>query len=129
MLNWALYESCFSTLHMRQIWSEEAMLSAWLKVEQTLACCQADQGLIPPAVAEQLAEISACQLNEQTLQDKMQLVGRPIVGLVEQLRHLLGPDHAPMCTIWPPHRTSWIPPPCCRYSGALLKSSCSLKPY
>lgn len=95
MLNWALYESCFSTLHMRQIWSEEAMLSAWLKVEQTLARCQADQGLIPPEAAERLAQLSACQLNEQALQDKMQLVGRPIVGLVEQLRQLLGPDHAP----------------------------------
>ncbi len=95
MLNWALYESCFSTLHMRQIWSEEAMLSAWLKVEQTLASCQAEQGLIPSAAAEQLAQISACQLNEQALRDKMQLVGRPIVGLVEQLRQQIGPDYAP----------------------------------
>ncbi len=95
MLNWTLYESSFSTLHMRQVWSEEAMLAAWLKVEQTLANCQAEQSLIPTAAAERLAEISACQLNEQALQDKMRLVGRPIVGLVEQLRHQVGPQHAP----------------------------------
>lgn len=95
MLNWNLYQSSFSTLHMRQIWSEDAMLAAWLKVEQTLASCQAEQALIPKGAAEKLAQISACQLDEQALQNKMHLVGRPIVGLVEQLRQQVGPQHAP----------------------------------
>lgn len=92
MLNYGLYRDCFSSADMRLIWSEHATLSAWLKVEQVLAAHQAAAGVIPAEAAKAINAISICDLNQTELQEEMMLVGRPIVGLVKQLRKLL-PDH------------------------------------
>lgn len=94
MLDWDLYRECFSTTEMRAIWSESATVAAWIRVEQTLARAQAALGVIPQAVADKLAEIDPAQVDKDTLRDEMALVGRPIVGLVRQLRVLVGPDLA-----------------------------------
>ncbi|WP_170334054.1 lyase family protein [Ruegeria arenilitoris] len=90
MLDFGLYRDCLSTSDMRSIWSEHATLSAWLKVEQTLATFQAKAGLIPAEAASALNTISVSDLNQSQLHDDMMLVGRPIVGLVRQLRTLMG---------------------------------------
>lgn len=90
MLEFGLYRSCFSSADMRAIWSESATISAWLKVEQTLMRCQADAGLVPDKAADALAAISVSDLNHYQLRDDMALVGRPIVGLVRQLKTLVG---------------------------------------
>jgi 3-carboxy-cis,cis-muconate cycloisomerase len=94
MLNWSLYQSSFSTPFMRKLWSQEAMIEAWLKVEKTLANCQAEQGLIPESAAQSLAKVTINDIDEKALLDKMQLVGRPIVGLVAQLRALVPEEDA-----------------------------------
>lgn len=95
MLNCSIYQACFSTADMRKIWSEKKMIESWLDVEKLLAKCQAQQGLIPQTAASVLDDISIEQIDVVALQDKMQLVGRPIVGLVEQLRGLVGPQFSP----------------------------------
>ncbi len=92
MLDYAIYRDCFSSAEMRSIWSEHATLSAWLKVEQVLAAHQAAVGLIPAEAAEAIKAVSICDLDCSELQAEMMLVGRPIVGLVRQMRSVL-PDH------------------------------------
>ena len=95
MLDWALYRDNFSTPGMRRIWSESATIAAWLKVEKTLAWCQSDLGLVPVEAADRLGQISSEDLDPAALIADMNTVGRPIVGLVRQLRALVGPEHAP----------------------------------
>ena len=91
MLEFGLYRDCFSSADMRTIWSEHATISAWLKIEQILARSQAATGLIPSEAATVLEAISVSDLDQYQLQADMALVGRPIVGLVKQLRALAGP--------------------------------------
>lgn len=93
MLDFQIYRNCFSTENMRVIWSENTMIENWLKVEKTLAHCQADQNMIPRAAANAIDRIDISDLDQDALADDMALVGRPIVGLVKQLRELAG-EHA-----------------------------------
>ncbi|MCG7519941.1 lyase family protein [Ruegeria sp. Ofav3-42] len=93
MLEHSLYRDCFSSADMRSVWSQHATISAWLKVEQTLARHQALENLIPQEAADALDAISVCNLDTERLHEDMMHVGRPIVGLVEQLRRQVG-DHA-----------------------------------
>lgn len=90
MLEFPLYRDCFSSPEMRAIWSEDATISKWLKVEQALARHQAALGLIPEQLAAALAGLTSADLDRQRLYEDMMLVGRPIVGLVKQLREILG---------------------------------------
>ncbi|WP_298905031.1 lyase family protein [uncultured Aliiroseovarius sp.] len=94
MLEYGIYRDCFSTADMRSIWSEQETISAWLRVEQVLAEQQATAGVIPQDAATAIKSLSVCHLNQEELRDEMMLVGRPIVGLVKQLRGQLG-AHAP----------------------------------
>ena len=93
MLDSTIYRDCFSSSEMRNIWSEHATISAWLKAEQVLARCQADLGLIPGDAASAIEAVSATELNVEGLATEMAIAGRPIVGLVKQLRALV-PPHA-----------------------------------
>ena len=93
MLDYRIYQDCFSTAEMRSIWCENAVVSAWLKVEQVLIRCQADIGIVPDEAAEALEAIALADLDIVELAEEMTLVGRPIVGLVKQLRRLTG-EHA-----------------------------------
>lgn len=95
MLNWDLYQDSFSKASVRKLWSQRAMLEAWIKVEQTLAICQADQGLIPQESALRISQLKADDIDQSKLLDSMQLVGRPIVGLIAQIRAIVGEQHAP----------------------------------
>ncbi|CUJ97875.1 3-carboxy-cis,cis-muconate cycloisomerase [Ruegeria denitrificans] len=93
MLDYCIYRDCFSSADMRSIWSEHTVISAWLRVEQVLAEHQAMAGLIPAEAARAINALSICDLKKTELQTEMMLVGRPIVGLVKQLRALV-PEHA-----------------------------------
>ncbi len=92
MLDSSIYRDCFSSSEMRNIWSEHTTISAWLKAEQVLARCQADLGLIPSDAASAIEAISVTELDVEDLASEMALVGRPIIGLVKQLRALV-PAH------------------------------------
>lgn len=95
MLNWHLSQDCFSDVEMRRIWSETATLSAWIKVEQTLARVQSQAGLIPQNAAKAIETFSVADLDQDQMRDAMTKVGRPIVDLVSQMRAHIGPDLAP----------------------------------
>ena len=95
MLSWEIYRDSLCSEPMRELWSQQSTIAHWLVVEQTLAKCQAKQGLIDPLVAEHLSAISVEQLDVAELSQQMALVGRPIVGLVAQLRQHLDAEQAP----------------------------------
>ena len=93
MLDWPLYQDSLSTETMRRIWSETSTIEAWVGVEKTLAKVQAELGLIPKEASVVIDRISAADLDQAKLREDMNLVGRPIVGLVKQLRALAGAEH------------------------------------
>lgn len=93
MLNTTLYKNCFSTDEMRGIWSEKETVSLWLHVEKTLASVQAEMDLIPTDAANALNKVSPDTIDIDLLAEEMELVGRPIVGFVRQLRECVGPEH------------------------------------
>jgi 3-carboxy-cis,cis-muconate cycloisomerase len=95
MLDWHLMQDCFSSKEMRGIWSETATLSVWIKVEQALARAQCDVGLIPKVAADAIDSFSPAHLDRDQMQQDMKTVGRPIVGLVKQMRAHVGPELAP----------------------------------
>ena len=94
MLDRPLYRNGFSTFEMRSIWSEEATIAHWIEIEQVMARCQADLGFISHEAARRIGNITPDQIDRRRLHEEMDLVGRPIVGLVRQMRALVGEDWA-----------------------------------
>lgn len=92
MMEWALYREHFCTEPMRAVWSEDATISAWVRFERALAEAQGALGIIPVEAAAAIGRIDADMLDRTRLAADMMLVGRPIVGLVRQLRELAGPE-------------------------------------
>ncbi len=95
MLDWHLMQGSFSSTDMRRIWSETSTISAWIKVEQALMRAQSDAGLVPREAVFALDGFCIGKLDQDRLREDMALVGRPIVGLVGQLREHVGKDLAP----------------------------------
>lgn len=94
MLDWQLMQGSFSSLEMHRIWSESSTISAWIKVEQTLARVQNEAGLVPGDAVAAIDGFSIDKLDQDRLRQDMGLVGRPIVGLVDQIRQHVGEDLA-----------------------------------
>lgn len=94
MFTATLYQDCYSTPSMRNLWSSESSIYYWLEVEKQLAKCQAEMGLIPVEAANQITAIDVSQIDVDAMTESMHLVGRPIVGLVQQMRRLVGEDQA-----------------------------------
>ncbi|WP_166416104.1 lyase family protein [Cochlodiniinecator piscidefendens] len=95
MLEWPLMKNSYSSVEMRGIWSESSTVSAWIKVEQALARVQADAGVLPDKAAVAIEGFRVADLDQDRLHNSMELVGRPIVGLVDQMREHVGDEHAP----------------------------------
>lgn len=95
MLDWNLMKDSYSSVEMRSIWSEISTITTWIKVELTLTNVQAKAGLVPNEVAHALDSFSAEDLDHDQLRASMGLVGRPIVGLVDQMREHVGQEYAP----------------------------------
>ncbi|ASY63548.1 Adenylosuccinate lyase [Sinorhizobium sojae CCBAU 05684] len=73
------------------IWSDEATLQAWLKVEAALALAQAKVGLIPFEAADRIA--TCCNANEfdfERLSKEIAFAQHPFVPVLKQLEELCG---------------------------------------
>ena len=90
MLHYNIYNNCFSHSEMIEIWSEKSTICTWIQVEKTLALVQSKLGIIPVSAYESIDKITYAQLDLSELHDDMLLVGRPIVGLIKQMRKLAG---------------------------------------
>ncbi len=87
----ALYRDVFSTPAMRAVFSDEALLRAYVRAEVALAVAQGETGVIPREAAQAIAQKApAIALDSAQLKIDTENVGYPIVGLVRQLSQQLG---------------------------------------
>ena len=91
MFDSVLYRDVFSTPAMRAVFSDDALLKAYVQAEVALAMAQGETGVIPPEAAEAIArQAPAIVLDRGQLKSDTENVGYPIVGLVRQLSQELG---------------------------------------
>jgi 3-carboxy-cis,cis-muconate cycloisomerase len=70
------------------LFSENALIESWLKVERALAIVQAELGLIPATAATSIvAEAVATKIDRKVLRADTRTVGYPILPLLEQISH------------------------------------------
>ena len=87
----AIFRDVFGTDAMRRVFSDEATLAAYVRVEVALAVAQARLGLIPAEHAAAIAKgAGAVALDHAKLKAEAENVGYPIAGLVRQLSAKLG---------------------------------------
>jgi len=80
---------------MRSIFDEGATIRAYVDVERAVTQSQGDLDIIPKDAASAIADrISAAHVDLAKLQRDTRHVGRPIVGLVEQLAKQVPDEHA-----------------------------------
>jgi 3-carboxy-cis,cis-muconate cycloisomerase len=78
-----------------ELTSPQARLQAMLDVEAALAAAQATVGDIPPGAAEAIAEACRAErIDADELLAATELGGIPVIGLVEQLRDIVGGENA-----------------------------------
>jgi 3-carboxy-cis,cis-muconate cycloisomerase len=80
---------------MMHIWSEEATIHGWLRIEGELALSQAQVGVFPESVAQHIVTACAKPLERRAeFWDRARTVGYPILPLVEHLQSQLSHDDA-----------------------------------
>lgn len=87
----ALFRDMFGTAEMRGVFSDKALIERYIEVEVALARAQARCGVIPAEAAEQIAALSTYEsLDLALMQHETEIVGYPILPLVEQLSKTCG---------------------------------------
>ncbi|MGY1922464.1 class-II fumarase/aspartase family protein [Pseudomonas tolaasii] len=87
----ALFRDMFGTAEMRGVFSDKALIERYIEVEVALARAEARCGVIPSEAAEQIAELSRYDaLDLALMQHETEIVGYPILPLVEQLSKICG---------------------------------------
>ena len=87
----ALFRDMFGTAEMRDVFSDKALIQRYIEVEVALARAEARCGVIPAEAAEQIAEQATFDaLDLALMQHETEIVGYPILPLVEQLSKTCG---------------------------------------
>ena len=87
----ALFRDMFGTAEMRGVFSDQALIERYIETEVALARAQARCGVIPDDAARQIAELSRFEaLDLALMQHETEIVGYPILPLVEQLSKICG---------------------------------------
>ena len=87
----ALFRDMFGTAEMRGVFSDKALIERYIEVEVALARAEARCGVIPAEAAEQIAALSQYEaLDLALMQHETEIVGYPILPLVEQLSKICG---------------------------------------
>ena len=87
----ALCRDMFGTAEMRAVFSDKALIERYIEVEIALAKAEARCGVIPADAAVQIAELARFEsLDLEHMQHETEIVGYPILPLVEQLSKLCG---------------------------------------
>ena len=82
-----VYRDLFGTQAMRAIFSDEAMVNHWIKVEVALAKTQAEMGMIPQDAYESIKKAAdSVEIDYDALRTGTNRVGRGISPLLGQLR-------------------------------------------
>nr|WP_315297412.1 adenylosuccinate lyase family protein [Raoultella terrigena] len=81
-----LYSSLFTQSEMKVIWSDENLIRCWLTFESTVACVQAELGMIPQQAADDIGETCrTLSLDWGRLAEETRSVGMPIKPLIDQI--------------------------------------------
>ena len=85
----------FGDEEILELFSEHALVEAWLEVEQALALAQAELGIIPTEAAAAIAaEATGDKVDLGRLREQTRVVGYPILPLLEQIKEASSPDVA-----------------------------------
>lgn len=86
-----LFRDMFGTAEMRDVFSDRALIERYIEVEIALAKAQARCQVIPAAAAEEIAAKARFEaLDLAAMQHETEIVGYPILPLVEQLATICG---------------------------------------
>ena len=84
--NSKIWGGMFGTKEMRDVFSDETTVQLYLDVEAALARSQSNLGIIPKEAGEKItAAANLTWINWDTLKTRTEIVGYPILPLVEQL--------------------------------------------
>lgn len=96
LFDWNIYRDMFTSAHMAEIFGERGTLKRMVDAERAVSKVQGELGIIPAAAAAHIvATITANTLDLARLHEDTLDVGRPIVGLQQQLAGQVDPAHAP----------------------------------
>ncbi len=91
LLDSRIYRDLFGTPEMREIFSDQSLVQAWLDVEVALARAQAAVGVIPARAADEIArQARAEHIDLDALKQQTEIVGYPILPLVRMLASRCG---------------------------------------
>jgi 3-carboxy-cis,cis-muconate cycloisomerase len=86
-----IFRDAFGTAEMRAVFSDQATIARYVEVEVALAAVEGRLGVIPKKAATAIAKLAdASTIDLAELKEKTDLVGYPIVGLVNQLAKQCG---------------------------------------
>jgi len=89
------YRDMFGSAEMREVFSDEARLKAWIATEVALAKAQAQLGVIPHGVDKELARVAKIEnLDVAEMKADFDRVGFPILPFVKQLNKVCDPETA-----------------------------------
>lgn len=86
-----LFRNMFATEKMRSVFSDKALIERYIETEVALARAEASCGVIPSSAAAEIAEKARYDaLDLKEMQHQTEIVGYPILPLVEQLSVICG---------------------------------------
>ena len=88
MFNWEIYDDRFCASEIKTIFSESGSIGKWLEVEIALVAALVETGIAPSESLTSIEKITLCDLDRDYIRQSTQKVGRPVVGLVEEIRRL-----------------------------------------
>jgi adenylosuccinate lyase len=100
----------FSTTAMKAVWSDEATLSGWLKVEAALASVQSALGIIPASAGEAIA--AACEPARHDLDalgSAIEKASHPLTPVIASIEKAAGESRPSTFTLAQQRKTSWTP--------------------
>jgi 3-carboxy-cis,cis-muconate cycloisomerase len=93
-----VFRDIFSTEAMRLVFSDEGRVQAYLDVEAALARVQARLGIIPAKAAEEICRhCRAEEFDMARLKQQTELIGYPVLPVVQQLVRLCGEGLGEWC--------------------------------
>lgn len=91
-----IFRPLFGDDELEAIFSDQATIRQWVKIEAALAHVQGKLAVIPAEAAEKIVlAADRFQVDWSQLQEGVNQDGMPIVNLVRQLRDFVGPEAAP----------------------------------
>ena len=93
-----VFRDMFATEPMRAVFSDEQRVQYYLDIEAALARVQAGLGIIPQEAADEIVRhCHADQIDLEKLKTQTELIGYPVLGVVEQLNGLCDNDLGQWC--------------------------------